>query len=179
MPCPLPFPALLPHHASHLSRCVQRRLQAKRAWQSWCNEGMAAVNEIYGHGGPPLGDCSASASAAQLSCIQHFAEQYRRVGKPPADVPSAAGAFEELCGSRPGYSSFCDAESGTHAPFRDGDVSYPPPGSMPVDPVDLFKGADLAQWKGWRDHILRDDLSVEAAQLAKTFPSSMPTLTQF
>ena len=133
LPCPPPF--ALQAVASHgVSRSVARRLFRRKHWQSCCNEGVVALNKLY------AGPCRSPAppvdapSAAQRAALSQIATHYQRVGGPPPDLPTAAGAFAELCGCRPGYADAALADSGVHAPYSEGLVSLPPAGASPPTP---------------------------------------------
>ena len=82
---------------------MQRRLSRKAAWKLWATEGIGAVNDLYGRGPAPPPDSEVGVSTAQSECLEQFIAAYRKMGVPPEDCNDAAGAFEELCGSRPGY----------------------------------------------------------------------------
>ena len=99
LPCALPFPdsASTPD-AKACSRSVRRRSLAKAAWQTWCNDGVQSLNEVYGHPGADKVVDDAP-SRGQLLCLERLREAYKVVEKPPPDLPSAAGAFKELCGT--------------------------------------------------------------------------------
>ena len=53
-PCPPPFPHRGTVETGKVSRTVARRLQRHLHWESWCNEGVAALNDIYGVSFPKL-----------------------------------------------------------------------------------------------------------------------------
>ena len=60
---------------------------------------MATLNDLAGGRG---GDPSLAASSGQTQCMSRLVDSYRQVG-PPDPSLTPAGAFEELCGSCPGY----------------------------------------------------------------------------
>ena len=136
LPCPLPFPnAGGPAPAS--SRSVQRRHHRKTHWQAWCNEGVATLNEMYGHGTIDDSAVEATPSAAQSSCLARLTAAYCHMGRPPDDYASAAGAFSELCSAPAGYSDATPA-AGKPVPYQSGRVSIPSAGNAPADPSQLM-----------------------------------------
>ena len=61
LPCPLPFPDVEGARVKGVSRSVQRRLQRKGHWQSWANEGVAAICQLlvlYAGDEQILNDCT-------------------------------------------------------------------------------------------------------------------------
>ena len=164
LPCPLPFSDNSPVLPGSLSRGTLRRLRRNRSWKSWCNEGVATINRLFSGGASSEAPLLTQASLAQRSCLDRLARHYRDVGPPPADVPPPAGAFAELCGSRPGYSEATSQDAGIRSPYREGDVSLPTAGSEPADPSSLLGYEDRLLWEGWREHILRPELDAAAAR---------------
>ena len=152
LPCPLPFPnAGGPAPAS--SRSVQRRHHRKTHWQAWCNEGVATLNEMYGHGTIDNSAVEATPSAAQSSCLARLTAAYCHMGRPPDAYASAAGAFSELCSAPAGYSDAVPA-AGKPVPYQSGRVSIPSAGNAPADPSHLLGGEDLLNWQDWRRRLL-------------------------
>ena len=102
-----------------------------------CNEGVTALNELYGLGGLPCRmNSDVQPPAGQLHFLERISSASRRVGQPP-DL-SAAGAFQELRGSRAGYTDTVRT-GGLPTPYVEGNVSLPPCGSTPAD-------LDLPRW---------------------------------
>ena len=100
LPCPLPFSGGPIQCSGPVSRVVRRRFLRKQHWQQWANEGVAALNDLYG-AGVRSDTAGADISAAQMFCLDNIAEAYCRVGPPPADCASAAGAFNCLLYTSP------------------------------------------------------------------------------
>ena len=153
LPCPLPFPdavAGLARNSTHISgwgdaappsltRSVRRRLRKRLAWQQWANDGVRTLNSLYARDTV----AGSSLSAGQLTCLQEIRDVYQSVGGP--DDIDAAGAFKELCGSRPGYGDDL-GHVGKPSPFVAGKVSLPPVGSQPAQLKDVLTGRALQQW---------------------------------
>ena len=61
-----------------LSRSVRQRVRRRIGWQSWANDGVAALNELgSGVREPKAGQTS---SSGQRSCLQEIQEAYKSVG---------------------------------------------------------------------------------------------------
>ena len=155
LPCPLPYPDLPgPGAAAGCCHAVRTRLHRRVGWQKWANDGVQALNEIYGgqHARPPR------ASAGQLNSLVALCSQYRDVG-PPTDVTPAA-AFTELCGSHPGYAD----ENPVVTPFKRDRISLPPVGIKFADAGSLLTGEDLEAWRSWRRELLCSPAELAEAQ---------------
>ena len=159
LPCSLPFdPSFF--KGGCLTRSVQRRVQRRLAWQAWCNEGVAAINELYGRG-PEHEAKGVGFSMAQKHCLELMSNTYRDLGPPPPDTSTPAGAFKELCGSKAGYADVI-ADLGTPTPFRPGEVSLPPVGSQPAPLEQLLDGRAFQLWEGWRHHLPKPQDEVDS-----------------
>eukprot|EP00959_Pyramimonas_sp_CCMP1952_P286659 5994145-Pyramimonas_sp.AAC.2 len=156
LPCPPPFD--LDRGDCQPTRCrsVRRRAESRLHWQSWCNRGVAALNELFGHQAEGGGGLPDQLSAGQLSCLEELKESYRSIGPPPDDLADAAGAFRELCGARAGYAFEADA-AGLPSPYRAGAVSLPPVSSKPADLSKVLDGREHTMWTEWRSRLLRED----------------------
>ena len=152
LPCPPPLAAQFVAEQLPGSRACKRRLQRKVHWQRWCNEGVAALNSMFGRGEPVY---NTEINAAQSIALDEVVRCYRRVGPPPSDLPSPAGAFAELCGSKAGYTSTVSGDLGKPVPFEAGCVSLPPRCAVPADVEQLLDGRALCMWRDWREHLLR------------------------
>ena len=68
LPCPIPFQELHRVDSRGASRSVVRRLQKANHWKLWCNDGMVALNELYGHGG----EADVTVSKGQRACLDRI-----------------------------------------------------------------------------------------------------------
>ena len=139
---------------------MRRRLRATGAWQQRCNEGAKGLNHLYGSFAPPhdnvqSSDVSDSGTATMPTKLQQLvlgdmSNQYKALGRPPADL-APAGAFTELCGSAGPYLF----DHGGPAPFQAGNIALPEePPSCSVDeaiasehikPLDTFGDTIMQQ----------------------------------
>ncbi|CAK0856483.1 unnamed protein product [Prorocentrum cordatum] len=154
LPCPPPFPLAKGPEVAAGCRSVRRRAAARQHWQAWCNRGVIALNELFGHPVPAGDDDSTPLSAGQLSCLEELKDACRAVGPPRAGLGDAAGASRELCGARAGYAFEADA-AGLPCPYRAGAVSLPPVSSKPVEFSNVLDGRELKMWSDWRSRLLR------------------------
>jgi hypothetical protein len=153
LPCPVPFPDLLAVDPRKVSRPVARRLQRSVHWKSWCNDGMMALNGLYGKDADGESTRVAPLSEGQRACHERLVSIYSSLGEPSCEL-NPAGAFAELCGNRPGYSHDVAEMPGLRSPFVEGCVSLPSAGSSPADPSSLLQGSDVILWKEWQTRIL-------------------------
>ena len=102
-------------------------------------------------------------------------EAYEAVGPPPCT--SAAAAFQELCGSPPGYGS--DVLAG-RVSYKPGATALPPPHSAFAQGAELLDGADLDAWVNWQDVLLRTPAELAAALHEEPAPEIFtdPALTR-
>ena len=179
LPCPIPF-GINDVDGKQSCRTVTRRHLRREGWQRWCNDGVRALNDMYGHGILTSEESHYNVSATQKICLDRLAVAYKSAGAAAPDCNSAAGAFRELCGTKPGYGSSDPFTTGERAPFREGDVSLPPPGARPADPELLFDGEDLQQWREWRTRLLHSPSSAQEQRdaLAVSQPYSDAALTK-
>ena len=118
----LPLPLVYPHAQDgapglhHLARKVRSRVNAHRQLELAANEVVACLNGVYGRG--DFNDQLHKPSLAQASSHSHIIDVVRRQGAPPC---TAAVAFTELCGARPGY----DKEPGPRASYQRELISLP------------------------------------------------------
>ena len=101
-----------------------------------------------------------------------LSETYRAVGPPDPDL-HPAGAFKELCGSRPGYHTLDESPAEYQADL----LSVPPDGIEFCDGASVFQGDDLQCWQQWRDHLLRD--KPEADDLRRSLGIRQPYCEPF
>ncbi len=88
-PCPLPLDDLKPVDPSRLCRATTRRLQRSLHWKRWRNDGVDALNQMYGAGAAPCElPLQRQASECQRACLSRLVEIYREAGSPPSDVES-------------------------------------------------------------------------------------------
>ena len=181
-PCPLPFPDREPVELGRVCRSVERRLRRRLHWRAWCNDGVAALNEIYGSTSDSsrIGRSSdLGLSEGQRACMSHVTSAYALVGAPPFEV-TPAGAFEELCGTAAGYSQSVAENVGCRSPFVEGKASIPSAGSRPADPCNILQGEDLLCWKEWQTRILIPHFEAEERKALSSVkkPYSDPVLTR-
>ena len=94
-PLPLPYPsAYTLSGAWHRSRRMRRRLRSTGCWRQRANECALTLNGLAGHS-----SASGAPTCLQKDVLEQVAAACQQMGKPPADM-SAAGAFQELCGSK-------------------------------------------------------------------------------
>ena len=168
LPCPLPFGDLHVPSSGGICGSTLRRLRGSFQWKSWANDCMTSLNEMYG-GSPSecLSECALS--AGQKQCVELVSVACRSLGKPTVDEP-ASRAFQELCGSKAGYSC-CEAPV-SRSSFVEGLTSLPSLGSVPADPSSLLQGSDLLCWREWQTRILLppDEVRVTAVYLEMVYP---------
>ena len=154
LPFPLPFShsPVSPAPVSP-SRCSLRRLHAKRAWQTWANDGALTLNALNG----TLGFASCSATPPQAVALGQFCSQFKLMGPPPSDF-GPARAFTELCGQTlPYFSNSCGP-----APFKEDLVALPAGHNDPVDPFSLLS-AEHSELLKDEVSLLQDPLDLESS----------------
>ena len=137
---PVPHSGLGASKAVGVSRSVARRVHQRMRKDLWESEILATLNGLYTGSElpPPLGLAS---STQQLQCTERVKRAVAAVGKPDADI-NPAGAFSELRGTDPGYST----ELGPTRPYRRDLVSLPLAGCRPVDLGRLLSAERLGKW---------------------------------
>ena len=151
LPCPLPFPGVEAQSAAGVTgvaRSTRSKVRRKLYEQSWCNEAVSSLNELYGRGDVVDG-ASPFTSAAQRQCLNRISSAIGAAGVPPGISP--AEAFVELCGHRPGY----DIDPSARCDFQRELVSLPDT-SLRADGAAVLRGQDLDAWNNWRSVLLRD-----------------------
>ena len=158
LPFSMPYPAAASlSKATSGSRNVLRRLHSKGGWQSWANDGVLAVNELYGFNG--FSQCSPSPS--KTAALSQFCRHFEEVGKPPTDL-TPARAFVELCQNSLPYIT----DGRGPAPYEEGKVSLPAVGNHPVVPQDCLSPEHSALLTGRAAPMLRPILSVDDARIS-------------
>eukprot|EP00971_Amphidinium_carterae_P050650 997101-Amphidinium_carterae.1 len=75
LPVPLPFVmvTVIEPVRKNISRTIKRRLLARGHWQRWANEGVAALNSLYGRSQDTDFDgLSAQQSALMRDFVKHY-----------------------------------------------------------------------------------------------------------
>ena len=76
------------------SRSVARRRLRRCHAREWANEGIAALNDLAGHGSAPRDGVKLPSSVA--TALDDLLVQYELAGKPPADIGTEEEAFRSL-----------------------------------------------------------------------------------
>eukprot|EP00971_Amphidinium_carterae_P102475 2028582-Amphidinium_carterae.2 len=132
----------------NISRSIRRRLGARGHWQKWANEGVAALNSLYGRSQAMDFD---EMSAQQVLLMKDFVKHYQRCV--PVEGETATGAFFALCGNKAGYE---EVVQGLPIPYREGHVALPHLGSRPVDLTPLLGEPERWLWENWRSELLSE-----------------------
>ena len=152
-------------------RTTRRRALRRLAGEQRFNDLVDSLNEMHGGGSAPPG--LVSPSTAQLACLGRLREDVENMG--PPDDTTDAGAFRELCGSRPGYD-----EPGPRVSYQRELISFPPAGLEAAEPADLLDGRELQYWNNWRETLRRpaEQAVMLRAQLGLVRPYSDPLLVR-
>ena len=142
------------HGDSPISSKCHRKVLKRNHNLDWCKQGIDGLNSLAGFDFSD-GDGGTIRNASQLSTVQHIAECYSAIPKPPDEL-TPARAFRELCGSSSVYDT-CESLVGSRVPYDPLAISWPPAGSTPVQLQDNLDGIDRQSVVGWRHHILRSD----------------------
>ena len=174
LPCVLPYPSaadVAVANLSGLSRSVRSRLKKSAGWRQWANQGVDSLNCLAA----PGVELPKTSSAAQRVALKFVEEAYQAVGPPPCT--SAAAAFQELCGSPPGYGS--DVLAG-RVSYKPGATALPPPHSAFAQGAELLHGADLDAWVNWQEVLLRTPAELATALHEERAPEILthPALTR-
>ena len=147
LPCPRIFLTKEDNGISLLSRSVRSRVRRRLHGDAWCNAAVDSLNKLYGS--KRVDSEIHVASSAQLQVGARIRADIASFGTPPC---SAAEAFRELCGQRPG--SYNTGAAGP-APYQREGLSLPAAGGTCTNVEGLLSGRDLTSWRGWRQHMLR------------------------
>ena len=134
---------------------MRRRVRGTGQWQQWANDGIDAVNGLYGASTP-----SASPTPLQQHSLDRLVATYREMGRPPSDI-SSAGAFAELCGTKVPY---LDEGSGVQ-PYQRDLVSLPATGGSATTITDFLEPVHCERLVGPNSSLLRPESELESAFL--------------
>jgi len=141
-----------------LSRSVRRRFLRRLKTVQWANDGIRTLNSIASAGAPrALGPGHRFPKAASQAA-ERVAKCYFDRGSPPDDDAVREGALGELLAS----SSVYTTERQDIQPYARDLVSWPSPGTTPLNVLDGVPEGDREWLEGWEKHLLRD-----AADFAK------------
>ena len=128
-----------------------------------------AINQL---GGCDTNHSAGSPSTAQAESIEFIRASVARFGPPPAGT-SGRRALRELCSSAPTYGG-----ESTRTSYSEELVSWPPEGTVAVDPLSLTSGPAHDLLQQWETALLRPPGAAEHArrELGLTKPYSDPVL---
>lgn len=146
---PLP---LLPSHScqvnnSSMTRSVKQRVGRKTNLLSWANEGLGALNDLFGCSSQGLGPPSQKSS----ECAKKVVDAYLALGS-PKEVEDPEAAFSALLSK---CSVYADARADV-AKYDFEKLSWPKNGSKPVIISDYLGEKDTHSLSNWRSCMLRD-----------------------
>jgi len=137
-----------------LSRVVKRRLLRRQHTVEWINDGVHCLNRLAG---VPSAAPPGSIPAASKVALDNIAQQYLRLGPPPADGSKPEGALHELLGA----SSVYHSERQDLRSYARDLVSWPTTGNRPMCVGDGLAAADKEWLHDWQVHLLRDKQAFE------------------
>ena len=152
---PLP---LLPSHSCQvnnpsLTRSVKQRVASRAHFLSWANEGLGALNDLFGCDSVGLG----RPSQKSAECAKNVVDSYLALGS-PKDLESPEAACSALLSK---CSVYADARADV-AKYDYEKLSWPKSGSRPLKIVDHLSGKDLFSFSNWRSCMLRDVVDFQA-----------------
>ena len=121
---------------SGLSRGTRQRISRRLRAVGWFREGVETINQLYGK---PTGPECPAPVATQAASLARLERMYKSVGPPPQSRPEEA--LQALLGGMTLYSQDTDC---TIAKFDEALVSWPSPGSRPVNVAELFLNPEVS-----------------------------------
>ena len=140
----------------NVCRTVRRRIERRRHWTSWANDGVDVLNSMVSTR-PTHGVCGSRLSSSQQFCLADLSHKYCSFPPPNLVDGDPTGALRALCGMSSAYA--CDRSD--LASYTKELVSWPGQGSSAVPLAELLGPRDK-KWVGaWQSHLLRDPLDAQ------------------
>ena len=143
-------------------RRARARANFGHYWRDWANDGIRALNGMYGVQDLTSVTTAADGSnATQRVVLDHLADTYQSFVKEcgtaatEAGVPTGDAALAELLANATGYSD----TSARVVPYSYDKVSWPDAGSSPIPLGSLVPAAEQDRLGAWRQSMLRDQAS--------------------
>ncbi|OLP92536.1 putative protein phosphatase 2C 27 [Symbiodinium microadriaticum] len=115
-----------------LGRGTRQRISRRLAADAWAREGAQTLNDLYGKAHVVSG--VAAPVGTHAFALEHLRGRYQCVGPPPTSRPEEA--LTALLGSMSIYEN--DHFECKHASFDESKISWPEPGSSPVEIAELL-----------------------------------------
>ncbi|CAK0824461.1 unnamed protein product [Prorocentrum cordatum] len=131
-----------------LSAAVRQRLRRSDVLLQWADQGIDALNCLYGHAGSPP---SAPANLGQQTSLNFLEDCYLGMGAMPSEPGFCEEALRELLSGSTVYSE----DGGARVPYSKELVSWPEVGSSPVDLVGCLTQDDADWARDWRHNLLK------------------------